>query len=178
MNRREEFDPIDGQGSAAPSQPARPFGRGLSPKHLRLLINFWPPLLFAGIRVRKVAQDWRRVEAELHLRWWNRNALGSMFGGSLFSMTDPFYPLMLQHHLGPDYAVWTKSAEIEFLRPGKSLARATFCLSDDQIAEIKAATADGEKLLPRFSTEITDPQGETIAQVECTIYVRKKRPIS
>ena len=51
------------------------------------------------------AEDSRHVEVELRLTWWNRNAVGTMFGGSLFAMTDPFYALMLQHNLGRDYAV-------------------------------------------------------------------------
>ena len=76
---------------------------------------FWPPLLFSGIRVKRIAPDWRSVEVELRLRWWNRNALGTMFGGSLFAMVDAFYPLMLQHNLGRDYAVWVKSAQIRFI---------------------------------------------------------------
>lgn len=84
--------------------------RQMSAGMIRRLINYWPPLLFSGIRVIGMADDWRRVEAELRLR--------TMFGGSLFAMTDPFYPLMLQHNPGREYTVWTKSAAIEFLSPG------------------------------------------------------------
>jgi acyl-coenzyme A thioesterase PaaI-like protein len=146
----------------------------MTPKTIRRLINLWPPLLFSGIRVRSVSADWTQVEAELRLTWGNRNAVGTMFGGSLFAMTDPFYPLMLQHNLGPGYAVWTKSAQIEFFTPGRGIVRANFNLTGTQIEEILAATADGQSHLPRFSTTIMDLQGQKISEVSTVLYVRRK----
>jgi len=147
----------------------------VSPTAIRRFINLWPPLLFSGIRVKRIAEDWRHVEVELRLTWWNRNAVGTMFGGSLFAMTDPFYALMLQHNLGRDYTVWVKSAEIEFVAPGRNVARASFQISPEKLAEIRAATESGEKYEPAFSVAITDPQGKLIAQVNPLLYVRRKR---
>jgi len=125
--------------------------------------------------VRTIAVDWRQVEVELRLHWWNRNAMGTLFGGSLFSMTDPFYPLMLQHALGPEYVVWTKSAQIEFVKPGRTLARANFHLSDDDVAKVLAGTQSNESFLADFSTEILSQQNETLARVRTSVYVRKRK---
>jgi len=147
--------------------------RQMSSGVIRRLINYWPPFLFSGIRVIAVTDDWRRVEAELRLRWWNRNAVGTMFGGSLFAMTDPFYPLMLQHNLGRDYTVWTKSAAVEFLSPGRTVARVSFLLSAEVLNEIRAATEVGEKCEPEFSGVISDPEGRPIAKVYLTLHVRR-----
>ena len=147
----------------------------LSPKLAGRLINFWPPFLFSGIRVKSIAPDWRQISVELRLRWWNRNAVGTLFGGSLFAMIDPFYPLMLQHNLGPEYTVWVKSAAIEFIAPGRSVALATFRLSVERLDEIRAATAGGERCLPAFSATVTDSQGKPITRVDAVLYVRRKR---
>ena len=147
--------------------------RQMSSGVIRRLINYWPPFLFSGIRVIAVTDDWRRVEAELRLRWWNRNAVGTMFGGSLFAMTDPFYPLMLQHNLGPGYTVWTKSAAVEFLSPGRTVARVSFLLSAEVLHEIRAATEVGGKCEPEFSGVISDPEGRPIAKVYLTLHVRR-----
>ena len=147
----------------------------MSPNAIRRFINLWPPLLCSGIRVKRIAEDWRHVEVELRLRWWNRNAVGTMFGGSLFAMTDPFYALMLQHNLGRDYTVWVRSAQIEFVAPGRSIALASFQISPETLAEIRAATEGGQKCQPAFSVAITDPQGTLIAQVNKLLYVRRKR---
>jgi acyl-coenzyme A thioesterase PaaI-like protein len=146
----------------------------MSPSLIRRLINYWPPLLFSGIRVRAISADWRYVETELRLRWWNRNAVGTMFGASLFAMTDPFYPLMLQHNLGPRYAIWTKSAQIDFIAPGRRIARARFELSAERIEEIRSATAQGKSYLPQFTTAITDLEGKLLTQVSKIVYVRRR----
>jgi hypothetical protein len=55
---------------------------------LRRTVNFWPPFLGAGIRVKHISPDMKFIEVEMKLRWWNANYVGTHFGGSLFAMTD------------------------------------------------------------------------------------------
>lgn len=147
----------------------------VSPKLLRKFINLWPPLLFAGIRVKASDENFQHFEVELKLRWWNRNSVGTQFGGSLFAMTDPFYMMMLSQNLGPDYIVWDKAADIDFIAPGRGTVRAKFHVAPEKLTEIRAATADGAKCLPVFDVEITDKSGAIIARVRRVLYVRKKR---
>lgn len=145
------------------------------PKWLRLALNFYPPYLGAGVRVRSIAPDFKRVEVEMPLRWYNRNYVGTHFGGSLYSMTDPFYMLMLINILGPEYVVWDQAAEIVFRQPGRGTVRAVFTLTDDQIEEIRRQTADGTPYRPRFTVQVTDKAGEVVAEVVKVLYVRRKR---
>ena len=102
----------------------------MTANRLRWLMNVWPPFLFAGIRVREISADYRRARVELHQRWFNRNYVGSHFGGSLFAMTDPFWMLMVLHHLGRDHYVWDKAGEIEFVKPGRGVVQTAFALDD------------------------------------------------
>jgi hypothetical protein len=44
-----------------------------------------------------------------------------LYGGSLYSMTDPFYMPMLISNLGSDYVVWDKAAHIRFRKPDPTL---------------------------------------------------------
>ena len=83
--------------------------------------------------VKRLQPDWKAIDVEMKLRFWNRNYVGTHFGGSLYSMTDPFYMLMLIENLGRDYIVWDKSAAIRFKRPGRGKMLAAFRLSDEQI---------------------------------------------
>ena len=93
-------------------------------------LNLWPPYLFAGIHVTDLSADYRRARVELRMRPWNRNYVGTHFGGSLFAMTDPFWMLMVLHHLGRDHFVWDKAGEIEFVKPGRGMVQASFVLDD------------------------------------------------
>ncbi len=138
------------------------------------LISLWPPYLGAGVRVRHAAPDLSRLEVELRLTRWNRNYVGTQFGGSLYSMCDPFFMLMLMTRLGPDYVVWDKSARIEFLRPGRGTVRATFLLEPERVEEIRREADLGRKAYPRFEVLVVDESGTEIARVEKKLYVRRK----
>jgi acyl-coenzyme A thioesterase PaaI-like protein len=137
-------------------------------------MHLWPPFLGAGIRVRHMSDDFREAEVELRLGRLNRNAVGTQFGGSLFAMTDPFYAIMLMRNMGRDYLVWDKAASIEYVAPGRGTVRARFVLSEARLAQIRAAAAGGEKVLPEFDTDIVDAKGEVVARVHRTVYVRLK----
>jgi hypothetical protein len=143
-------------------------------KNLRVLINLWPPLLGAGIRVTRLDADWRAVDVEMKLTRWNRNYVGTHFGGSLYSMTDPFYMVMLIEILGRDYVVWDKSASIRFRKPGKGTVRAEFRLSDAQIEEMKEALRKEEKIEQEFGIEVKNAEGVVIAEVKKLLHFRRK----
>ncbi|MGQ5524406.1 DUF4442 domain-containing protein [Chitinimonas sp. PSY-7] len=140
----------------------------------RFLINLWPPFLLTGIHATRVSADYRTAEVALTLRWYNRNYVGTHFGGSLFAMTDPWYMLMLMQILGKDYYVWDQSASIDFVAPGRGVVRAKFAIDYATLVEIRSQTAGGEKYLPQFDINITDDKNQLVARVRKTIYIRKK----
>ncbi len=137
-------------------------------------LNFWGPYRGAGIRVAEIAPDFSRIVVELRETRNNRNAVGTHFGGSLYSMCDPFYMLMFISRLGKDYVVWDKAASIDFQRPGKGTVRAVFAISAEDIARVKAETAEGARYTPTFVVEVIDDQGERVARVEKVLYFRRK----
>lgn len=143
---------------------------------MRWLFNLWPPFLCAGIRVRAIAEDWRHVTVTLSRRWYNRNYLGSHYGGSLFSMADPFYMMMLIHNLPKNLRVLDKAGCIDFIKIDKGTVKAEFVLEQTVIDEIVEAAAGGQKVLKEFSVDIVDSRGEPVARVIKTLYIRKKRP--
>jgi len=143
-------------------------------RHMRLVMNLWPPFLGAGIRVTRLQADWKAIDVEMKLRFWNANFVGTHYGGSLYSMTDPFYMLMLIHNLGRDYIVWDKSASIRFRKPGTGKMRAAFRLSDEQIDSIRQQLQTQEKVEPTFLVEVRDEGGEVVAEVQKLLHVRRK----
>ena len=97
------------------------------------------------------------------------------FGGSLFSMTDPFWMLLALHALGNEYIVWDKAGEILFRKPGRGTVRARFELDDAVLDEIRAATEGGEKYLRWFDTDVVDASGEVVARTRKQLYIRRKQ---
>ena len=143
-------------------------------RHPRLMFNLWPPLLGAGIRITHIQEDWKEVDVEMRLRWWNANYVGTHYGGSLYSITDPFFMVMLIEILGRDYIVWDKSAAIRFRRPGRGAVYAKFRVSEEQVAEIRAALLTEGKVEREFVIEVKDGEGVVIAEVRKLLHFRKR----
>lgn len=143
-------------------------------KFLDKLINFYGPYVGAGVKMKNMSKDFRYCEVEMPLTLYNKNYMGTQFGGSLYSMTDPWYMLMLIKNLGPDYIVWDKAATIQFKKPGRGTVRAEFRLTKEDIDEVKAYVAENVKMDKVFKVEVKDLEGKIIAEVDKVVYVRKK----
>lgn len=148
--------------------------RRVSAATLRRVMNIWPPFLFAGIRVVAITEDFRSARVRLRQHWYNRNFVGTHFGGSLFAMTDPFPMILTMQRLGPGYIVWDKSAEIEFVKPGRGTVIADIAVDDAVLALIRERTDGGAKYLHWFETPVTDASGDVVARIRKQVYVRRK----
>ncbi|KHD24007.1 translation elongation factor P (EF-P) [Vibrio caribbeanicus] len=144
------------------------------PKIVKLALNSWPPFWGAGIKILSISNDFREVKMKLKLRWWNKNANRTQYGGSIFSLTDPVYSLMLMGILGDQYYVWDKEASINFIKPGQSDLYADFIVPSEQLEEILRQTANGEKCFPEFVIHVKDRNGNVVSEVQRKLYVRKK----
>ncbi len=141
----------------------------------RFMVNLYGPYLLSGVSLARVADDLRSIEVRMALRPWNRNYVGTHFGGSLFAMADPWFMVMLIELLGPGYVVWDKAATIRFRKPGRGTVRAVCEIPEHRLAEIRTA-ADAGKIEPVFSVDITDADGDVVAQVEKVLSIRRKGP--
>ena len=148
--------------------------KNLIQRYPRFMFNLYLPLLGAGNRITPIQAEWKEVDVEMRLRWWNANYVGTHYGGSLYSMTDPFYMVMLINILGRDYIVWDKTASIRFRRPGKGTVYAKYRIREEQVAEIRAALEKEEKIERVFAIDVKDEAGEVIAEVKKLLHFRKK----
>lgn len=138
------------------------------------LFNFYPPYLGAGIRIKEIAPDFSYFRSEMNLRFYNRNYVGVHFGGSLYSMCDPFFMLILLERLGSDYIVWDKAGNMIFVKPGMGKVIAEFRISDSEIERIKEEIDVKKKGDYLFTTDVKNEAGEVIAKLEKTVYIRKR----
>lgn len=128
---------------------------------------------YKGASVSPSIIDKNTVEVSMPLTVSNTNYVGTHFGGSLYSMCDPFYMFLLIRNLGEDYMVWDKSASIEFLKPGKGTVKVLFHISDTELEEIKSITAKERKTTRFYETEIKDESGTVVAKVKKELYIRR-----
>jgi len=139
------------------------------------LMSYYPPYFGAGIRIREVADDFSLIRVELAYHFWNRNYVGTQFGGSLYSMIDPLFMLMAMESLGRDYIVWDKAATIRFIKPGRSRCLAELRIEPQRLEEIRSEVKIRGKSNPVFQVQIRDDQGQLIAEADKTLSVRLKK---
>ena len=141
-------------------------------------INLYPPYLGMGVRVRSYRDDFTRFEVELRSRWYNRNLFGTHFGGSLYSMCDPFFVFIVTMSLGRGYIVWDKSAKIDFLKPAKGTILGVFEIDKDRLEEIRREVDELGKKTYHFEADLVNETGQAVARVSKEIYVRAKDTVA
>lgn len=126
-------------------------------------------------RITEVSEDILTVRIKIPLSYKNSNYVGSIFGGSLFSATDPVYMVQLINILGNDYVVWDKESTIKFRRPAKETVYAQFQFLPEEIENIKNAILEKKEIDLVKDLIITNKEGSTvIAEVSKVIYVADK----
>ena len=146
----------------------------LSAWQLRHMLNWWPPMGFGpAIRVDEITHDFMYARVSLPQRFYNTNYFGTHFGGSLYSMVDPMYTLLLIHVLGSDFIGWDKAASIEYVKPGRGTVSAEFRLTDELVESLRQMQPD-EKRTFDLTVNVTDQGGDVVARVVKTQYVRRK----
>lgn len=142
----------------------------------KFMLNHFSPYKGAGIEIEKIDLKNYHVRVKMPLTAKNQNIAGVHFGGSLYSMVDPFYMLILMHHLGPKYIVWDKAATITFLSPGRSTVYADIRLDAIEIDHVKDLAQNYAPVYRNYTLNIFDDSGLRIAEVQKTVYIRRKSP--
>jgi acyl-coenzyme A thioesterase PaaI-like protein len=140
---------------------------------LRWKFNLFPAYRGTGARVTYIASDFHEIRIRLPLSWRTRNYVGTIFGGSLYGAVDPIFMIMLIQLLGREFVVWDKSAEIRFLKPGRTTLQATFRIEEEELEAIRKATEAGP-VDRTYSVELLDAESVSHAAVTKTIYIRRK----
>ncbi len=138
---------------------------------MEVALNLFAPYLGAGVTVRREGDGF---VSSMNLTPLNTNYVGTHFGGSLYSMCDPFFMFILMEKLGPNYIVWDRTASIEFIRPGTGRVSARFFIPDDEVQAIREIVAREKKTDRNFEAEVQDESGALVARMTKGLYVRRK----
>lgn len=146
---------------------------------LKWAMCLYPPLLFQRIWVKKFHKEFLGVDVKISNSFLNRNYNGSIFGGTIYAATDPFYALLfdqLMQRKGYNVRVWLKSGAIQYLKPGRSNLYFTIKITDDMIAEAESTIKANGKFVKTYSIELFNQKGELCATATNEVYLRQIFP--
>ncbi len=141
----------------------------------RFGFNLFPALWCSGASITYIADDHREVRLRLPLSWRTRNYFGTIFGGSMYSATDPIYAVMLHRVLGKGFIIWDKAASIRYKKPGRSTLYAQFKLEDEEVDAIQRELETRASTDCVYTVDLKDRQGVVHATVQKTVYIRRTR---
>jgi hypothetical protein len=147
----------------------------VSERTLKWGLCLYPPLLFQRIWVRRFHAGFRGVDVKINKSLFNKNYNNSIFGGTIYAATDPFYALLFDQLLqrkGFKVRVWLKSASIQYLKPGRGNLFFTVTISDDMLDEAILALTTTGKFVKAYPMEINSSSGELCATVMNEVYIR------
>ena len=138
--------------------------------------NFSPMYRRSCGRLIYVSKDLKTLRIRLKYSYKNKNYVGSIFGGSLFSAVDPFPMVQLINIIGQDYVVWDKAAQIRFRRPAFEDLYADFTYTDVELEEIRKRVQTENEIEIIKSTPLTNKAGDTVfCTVDKTLYIADKQ---
>lgn len=146
-----------------------------NPFFLKMLLNTYAPYVGAGVKIVRFDVKNLAIDVHMGLNRFNKNYVGTQFGGSLYSMIDPFFMFLLMHHLGTDYIVWDKAAHIDFRSPGLGKVTAKIRLTMDEIHTVRELAQSGAPVLRTYPVDVVGEDGKIVAHVDKVLYIRKKK---
>ena len=138
--------------------------------------NFSPMYRRSCSRVVDVTKDLKAIRIRLKYSYKNKNYVGSIFGGSLFSAVDPFPMVQLINIIDRDYVIWDKAAQIRFRRPAFEDLYADFTYTDVELKEIRKRVQQEKEIEIIKSTSLRNKSGDTVfCTVDKTLYIADKQ---
>ncbi|RZA01280.1 MAG: DUF4442 domain-containing protein [Sphingobacteriaceae bacterium] len=142
---------------------------------LKWIMRFYPPLFFQRIWVINFEKGFTGARVKISKSILNRNYNGSIFGGTLYTAADPFYPLLF-HQLftkkGYRVVAWSKSAEIQFLKAGLTDLYFDIKIESNEIAKAEHILNTGGKYIKSHPIDIYNKNGEICVSLTNEVYLR------
>ncbi len=142
---------------------------------LKTVLNLFPPLLFNRIVLKEINKDFTEMKVVLRRALFNMNFHKTIFGGSIFSACDPYFPTMYYHifaNKNRKLIIWLKSAEIQYLRPADSSLKLHFKITEEEILLAEKTLNEKGKFEIWHTVEAINKKGIVCARAKMLVYLR------
>ena len=147
-------------------------------KTLQFILNIFPPLFFNRIILKKVSEDYTYMKVKIRRSILNINFHKTIFGGTIFSAFDPFFPTMYYNifeQKNRKLEIWLKSANIKYKRPATTHLFLEFKISEDDIQTAESELNIKGKYEKWHKVEAINKNGIVCAEAEMLVYLRDNK---
>jgi len=126
----------------------------------------------AGIRVAEVDAERARFRVRLKNLRRNLNVAGTVHGGAILALAETIHGVAVLWTFAPDkHRMFTKTARIEYLAPGRGELSVEYCLNRDLRDRIERELADRARSEVTMESVVVDSQRREIARLMATYVV-------
>jgi hypothetical protein len=140
-------------------------------------MRLYPPLLLQRIWVQKIHKDFKGADIKINRSLFTLNFGKAIFGGTIYSGTDPFYAMLFGQILrNKNYhiTIWLKSASIQFLKPARTDLFYKIHITEEMIKEAETELNNKGVFVKTYAIEVYSKNKELTALAKNEIYIRKK----
>ena len=146
------------------------------PKYaIQFVLNIFPPLLFNRIVLKEISDDFMQMRVVIRRALFNINFHKTIFGGTIFSACDPYFPTMYYHIFAKKnrkLIIWLKSAEIQYLRPADTSLKLHFKITEKEIQLAEKTLNEKGKFEIWHDVEAISKKGIVCAKAIMLVYLR------
>ena len=142
---------------------------------LKTVLNLFPPLLFNRIVLKEISDDFMQMRVVLRRTLFNMNFHKTIFGGSIFSACDPYFPTMYYHifaNKNRKLIIWLKSAEIQYLHPADSTLKLHFEITETDVEKVEKTLDEIGKTEIWHTVEAINKKRVVCAKASMLVYLR------
>ena len=149
----------------------------LGPRELKRMLNLWFPFLVNRIQIISIKEDFHEMQVCLKHSFWNRNPNKSIWGGSITSTLDPFFPVMMKQIIlrkGIHTDFYSKAVRVEFLHKVESNLYFHFKINDAEVMEAEEKLENSGKYESWHTANGVDDQGNICVHGQVQVYLRRR----
>ena len=153
------------------------YSPNLHPNELKRMLNLWLPFMVNRIQIISISEDFHKMEVRLKHSFWNRNPNKSIWGGSITSALDPFFPIMMKQILlkrGILTDFYSKAVNVQFIKMVKSNITFQFSISEEEVTVTEKELNQNGKYEGWHSADGIDSKGNICVNGRVQLYVRSR----
>ena len=149
----------------------------LKANELRRMLNLWFLFIVNRIKIISIADDFYKMIVQLKYSFWNRNPNKSVWGGSITSVLDPFFPIMMKQIIlrrGIRTDFLSKAVHVEFIRQVKTNIFFQFKITEKEVINAEKKLSNDGKYEGWHSVNGIDAEGNVCVNGKVQVYLRKR----
>lgn len=149
-----------------------------SRRFLRFILNIYPPLLFNRIILKEISDDFSEMKVIIRRSLLNMNFYRTIFGGSIFSACDPYFPTMYYNIFANKkrkLIIWLKSAEINYIKPANTTLYLHFKITKENISNVEEEINSIGKSEIWHKIQAINKKGVVCAEAKMLVYLRENK---